>query len=59
MSTTDKIYQLLKNFGVTWNIFNLTKCLVKNHVLVNERLTIDDLEEDMWVWNETNQKYRV
>ena len=54
----DKLFNLLKQFGVTWNTFNLAKHLVKNNVVLNERLTLDDLEDDMWVWNETKNRYQ-
>lgn len=56
---TDKLFNLLKQFGVTWNTFNLVKHLVKNNVILNERLTLDDLDENMWVWNETQGEYQI
>lgn len=56
---TDKLFNLLKQFGVTWNTFNLVKHLVKNNVVLNEKLFLDDLEENMWVWNETQGEYQL
>lgn len=54
---TDKLFNLLRQFGVTWNTLNLAKHLVRNNVILNERLSLDDLKENMWVWNETNKQY--
>lgn len=55
---TEKLYNLTRKFGVTWNTFNLVKFLVKNNVILNERLTPDDLKTNMWVWNETQWEYQ-
>ena len=49
----EKRYDLTRKFGVTWNTFNLVRYLVKNNVILNERLPVDDLETGMSVWNET------
>ena len=54
----EKLYDLTRKFGVTWNTFNLVRYLVKNNVILNERLPVDDLETGMWVWNETQWEYQ-
>ena len=54
----EDLYDLTRQFGVTWNTFNLVKYLVNNNVILNKRLTPDDLETGMWVWNESQGEYQ-
>ena len=54
----EDIYDLTRQFGVTWNTLDLVRYLVKNNVILNKRLTQDDLETGMWVWNESQGEYQ-